>query len=54
MQSALISEMTIMRMIDHSCIVKLYAAMQDAKYVYFLLELLPGRQRYVLMFIIEF
>lgn len=42
MQSMIESEARIMSMIDHPCIAKLYAAMQDSKFIYFILELLPG------------
>lgn len=42
MQSMIESEARIMGMIDHPCIAKLFAAMQDNKFIYFILELLPG------------
>jgi serine/threonine protein kinase len=34
--------MRITRMFHHPCIAQMHAAFQDSKYVYFLLELLPG------------
>jgi len=42
MQKMLINEMNIMRTVNHACIAKIHSAMQDSKFVYFLLELLPG------------
>lgn len=42
MQDAIVSEMRITRMLQHPCIAQLYSAFQDAKYIYFCLELLPG------------
>jgi CRP-like cAMP-binding protein len=42
MQEMILNEMHIMKQTDHPFINKLHAAMQDKKYIYFLLELLPG------------
>jgi CRP-like cAMP-binding protein len=42
MQEMVLNEMKIMKMVDHPLIAKLHATMQDRKYIYFLLELLPG------------
>ena len=42
MQEMVLNEMHIMKQTDHAFISKLHAAMQDRKYIYFLLELLPG------------
>lgn len=38
----LINEYHIMKDLSHPCIVRCYSAFQDKKYVFFLLELLPG------------
>lgn len=42
MQEMILNEMNIMKQIDHPFISKLHASIQDRKYIYFLLELLPG------------
>jgi len=42
MQEMILNEMHIMKQIDHPFISKLHASIQDRKYIYFLLELLPG------------
>jgi CRP-like cAMP-binding protein len=42
MQDMILNEMNIMKQIDHPFISKLHASIQDKKYIYFLLELLPG------------
>lgn len=42
MQEMVLNEMHIMKQLDHPFISKLHASMQDRKYIYFLLELLPG------------
>eukprot|EP01039_Chlorochromonas_danica_P003323 gene3323-3646_t len=42
MQEMVLTEVKIMRMIDHPLIAKLHGTMQDRKFIYFLLELLPG------------
>ncbi|RYG62946.1 hypothetical protein EON64_16910, partial [archaeon] len=42
MQEMVLSEVRIMRLIDHPLIAKLHASLQDERYLYFLLELLPG------------
>ena len=42
MQDMILNEMHIMKQIDHPFISKLHASIQDKKYIYFLLELLPG------------
>jgi serine/threonine protein kinase len=42
MQEMVVTEVKIMRMVNHPLITKLHATMQDRKYIYFLMELLPG------------
>jgi CRP-like cAMP-binding protein len=42
MQEMILNEMHIMKQIDHPFISKLHASIQDKKFIYFLLELLPG------------
>lgn len=42
MQDMVVTEVKIMRMVNHPLITKLHATMQDRKYIYFLMELLPG------------
>lgn len=42
LQDHVLNEMSVMRRIDHPFIAKLYLALQDAKYIYFVLELLQG------------
>jgi serine/threonine protein kinase len=41
-QEHLLTEYEIMRELNHSLIVKCYQAFQDSRYVYFLMNLLPG------------
>lgn len=42
LQEHVLQEMRIMRRIDHPYIAKLYCALQDSSYIYFVLELLQG------------
>jgi CRP-like cAMP-binding protein len=42
MQEMIMNEAAIMKQIDHPLITKLHGCIQDRKYIYFLLELLPG------------
>jgi serine/threonine protein kinase len=42
LQEHVMNELRVMRRIDHPFIAKLFCAMQDDKYIYFLLELLQG------------
>jgi CRP-like cAMP-binding protein len=42
LQEHVLNEMRVMKKIDHPYIAKLYCAMQDKQYIYFLLELLQG------------
>lgn len=42
MQEMVLNEVAIMKQLDHPLITKLHAVMQDRRYIYFLLELLPG------------
>lgn len=42
LQEHVLNEMRVMRRIDHPFIAKLYVALQDSKYIYFVLELLQG------------
>ena len=42
LQEHVLNEMKIMRSIDHPFIARLYLALQDDKYIYFVLELLQG------------
>jgi CRP-like cAMP-binding protein len=42
LQEHVLNEMRVMRKIDHPFIAKLYTALQDSKYLYFVLELLLG------------
>lgn len=42
MQESVANEAAVMRQVDHPFISKLHATLQDNKFVYFLLELLPG------------
>lgn len=41
-ESHTIAEYQLLRQLNHTFIVKIYQAMQDSKYVYFLMNLLPG------------
>jgi serine/threonine protein kinase len=45
-QKDVLSELMITREIQHPSVVKLFAALQDSKYIYFVLELLPGGELY--------
>ncbi len=42
LEEHVLNEMRVMRKVDHPLIAKLYVALQDDKYIYFLLELLQG------------
>lgn len=42
LQEHILNEMRVMKKIDHPFIAKLFAALQDDKYIYFVLELLQG------------
>jgi CRP-like cAMP-binding protein len=42
MQEMVLNEVAIMKQLDHPLITKLHAVIQDRRYIYFLLELLPG------------
>jgi len=42
LQEHVLNEMRVMRRIDHPFIARLYLALQDNKYIYFVLELLQG------------
>ena len=42
LEEHVLNEMRVMRKVDHPLIAKLYTALQDDKYIYFVLELLQG------------
>jgi tRNA A-37 threonylcarbamoyl transferase component Bud32 len=42
LQEHILNEMRVMKKIDHPYVAKLFAALQDDKYIYFVLELLQG------------
>ena len=45
-QAKILSEISIMREVEHPFIATLFAALQDNSYIYFVLELLPGGELY--------
>jgi serine/threonine protein kinase len=41
-QTYVLNELRLMRMLKHPCVLTLHCAFQDSRYIYFLLDLLPG------------
>lgn len=41
-ENYLLNELRLMRMLNHPNILRMHCAMQDSRYIYFLLDLLPG------------